>query len=52
MLVKKRYKESETWFDTKFVFSAGRLYDLLTRIDGHYKVLVINGKRISSYLNR
>jgi hypothetical protein len=36
--------------DTKYVLSAGRIPDLLTRMDGNYKILEINNTRLFSYL--
>ena len=38
--------------DTKYLLSAGRLPDLLTMINGHYRVLEINDNRIFSYMTR
>lgn len=35
--------------DTKYVFSVKRLPEILNRMDGMYKALEINNKRISSY---
>jgi hypothetical protein len=35
--------------DTKFTFSRERLYNMLTSLKPHYKVLEVKGKRISSY---
>jgi hypothetical protein len=38
--------------DIKYVLSAGRLSDLLIRLNGNYKVLEIDGNRIFSYFTR
>jgi hypothetical protein len=38
--------------DTKYVLSAGRLPDLISRLNGNYNVLEINENRIFSYLTK
>ncbi len=35
--------------DTKFVFSKGQLIEILKQVNSHYKILEIEGKRISRY---